>query len=55
MTQAYQGFNQTDWQKLVDWRNELLNSTNTTCEEHAAKWLRPITDEERANLYGEDW
>ena len=53
MTQAYHGFNETDWQRLINWRNEMLNATKTTCEQHAAKWLRPITDKERANLYGD--
>ena len=55
MKSAYQGFNETDWQTIIEWRNELINdmksNTTITCEEHAEKWLRPITDQERIDLY----
>eukprot|EP01084_Bolivina_argentea_P020443 38010_1 len=48
---AYTGFDENDWETIVDWRNELLNATNTTCEDHATKWLRPIREEERRQWY----
>ena len=48
---AYTGFDDDDWQTIVDWRQELLNTTNTTCEEHAERWLRPVRKEERRDWF----
>ncbi len=50
MKKAYHGFNESDWKTLIDWRMEMINDTQTTCEQHAEKWLRPITDHERIQL-----
>merc|ERR1712013_551527 len=48
---AYMGFDDADWQTIIDWRQELLNTTNTTCEEHAKQWLRPVREEERRDWF----
>merc|ERR1711971_218865 len=48
---AYSGFDDNDWQTVVDWRMEMLNVTNTTCEEHAERWLRPVREEERRDWF----
>ena len=55
LSQAYQGFDEKDWESIVKWRNVLLNdtksSTTIVCEQHAEKWLKPITDKERITLF----
>jgi len=51
LREAYSGFDDGDWQSIVDWRQQMLNVTNATCEQHAQQWLRPVREEERRQWF----